>query len=197
MPFYISGTDTTSTFLEWAIIFLQLYPDVQAKLIQEISKQLGDRMATLRDRPSLPYVDCFIEEVFRRSQMVDIAVAHYVTHDTVFKGYLFPKGTQVFADMSTIRNDPTYWKDPEEFRPERFLTKAGRFQPEERIGTFGIGKRRCMGEILARSETFLFTVGLVQNFEFKQVKGVAPNLDPVSGMVSYPKEFDAIVKPRF
>ena len=31
---------------------------------------------------------------------------------------------------------------------------------------FGIGKRVCMGEILARNEIFLFTVNLLQRIRF-------------------------------
>ena len=31
---------------------------------------------------------------------------------------------------------------------------------------FGIGKRFCMGELLARNEVFLFTVSLVQKLQF-------------------------------
>ena len=31
---------------------------------------------------------------------------------------------------------------------------------------FGIGKRICMGELLARNEIFLFTVNLLQNIRF-------------------------------
>jgi cytochrome P450 len=32
--------------------------------------------------------------------------------------------------------------------------------------TFGIGKRACVGELLARNEVFLFTVNLIQKLRF-------------------------------
>ena len=41
-----------------------------------------------------------------------------------------------------------------------------RFFKNERVVPFGIGKRYCMGEILARNEVFLFTVGLIQKLQF-------------------------------
>ena len=36
----------------------------------------------------------------------------------------------------------------------------------ERMIPFGIGKRYCMGEILARNYIFLFTVNLLQRIRF-------------------------------
>ena len=60
-----------------------------------------------------------------------------------------------------------------------------------------MGKRRCMGEVLATAETFLFTVGLVQQFEFREPEGQRLDMDPISGIIGYPKDFEAIVKPRF
>ncbi len=193
----ISGTDTTSTFMEWVLIFLMTYPDIQAKVFREIQETLGGREATLQDRSRLPYVNCFIEEVGRVCQMVDLAGAHQVEEDTVFRGFLFPKGTQVFGDMSAVRTEPSYWKDTDEFRPERYLTAGGQFQAEERIAPFGVGKRRCMGEVLARAEAFLFTVGVVQNFEFRQNGETGPpSLLPMSGMIGYPQNYNAVVIPR-
>ena len=41
-----------------------------------------------------------------------------------------------------------------------------RFVKNDRLIPFGIGKRSCMGELLARNEIFLFTVNLVQKLRF-------------------------------
>ena len=43
-----------------------------------------------------------------------------------------------------------------------------RFEKDERIAPFGLGKRYCLGEILARNEIFLFVVNLVQKLKFLQ-----------------------------
>ena len=40
------------------------------------------------------------------------------------------------------------------------------YEKNERIIPFGVGKRNCMGELLARNEVFLFTVNLVQKIRF-------------------------------
>ena len=36
--------------------------------------------------------------------------------------------------------DPKFWKDPEEFNPERFLNNAGELNVPEEFAPFGLGK---------------------------------------------------------
>ena len=43
---------------------------------------------------------------------------------------------------------------------------SSRFVKNEKMVPFGIGKRICMGELLARNELFLFTVNLLQKIRF-------------------------------
>ncbi len=37
-------------------------------------------------------------------------------------------------DLYSVMHDPDYWKNPGEFRPERFLDEEGRYKPDERWG---------------------------------------------------------------
>jgi methyl farnesoate epoxidase/farnesoate epoxidase len=62
---------------------------------------------------------------------------------------------------------------------------------------FGVGKRRCVGEILARAETYLFFASLVLSFRFRPEKAHA-RLDfaPINGLIQYPKPFSVIVESR-
>ena len=41
-----------------------------------------------------------------------------------------------------------------------------RYEKNEKLIPFGIGKRVCMGELLARNEVFLVTVNLLQRMKF-------------------------------
>ena len=45
-----------------------------------------------------------------------------------------------------------HFEEPMKFKPERFINSEGEFVPSDLIGFFGIGKRRCPGETLARAE---------------------------------------------
>lgn len=59
------------------------------------------------------------------------------------------------------------------------------------------GKHRCMGETLAKSNVFLFTASLLQNFNFSVPPGsLPPSTDAVDGVTPSPKPFQALVTPR-
>ena len=127
--------------------------------------------------------------------MVDMVVPHAVEQDTTFKGYHFPKGTAVFAVFDYVHSDPKYWSEPDAFKPERFLVD-GKFKSDERVCFFGIGKRRCVGEILGRANIYLYMVALIQNFKFSMPPGKKPDLDYRGGMIFYPLPYDVIIESR-
>ncbi len=64
-----------------------------------------------------------------------------------------------------INHDGRKFSDPDVFRPERFLDEDGRYaKRDDAVLSFGVGKRRCPGEVLAQAELFLFLAAVVQNF---------------------------------
>ena len=67
-------------------------------------------------------------------------------------------------------NDPKTFENRSKFDPERFLTSRDddsdiKFTPHPSVIPFGLGKRRCMGEGLARMELFKFVTGILSQFE--------------------------------
>ena len=54
--------------------------------------------------------------------------------------YVIPKDTLVTSVLYHVMSDRDYWKDPENFRPERFLNEEGTFKRDERLVPYGIGK---------------------------------------------------------
>ncbi|XP_032129864.1 cytochrome P450 1A2-like, partial [Sapajus apella] len=75
--------------------------------------------------------------------------------------------------------------DPSEFRPERFLTAKGTAinKPlSEKMLLFGLGKRRCIGEVLGKWEVFLFLAILLQQLELSVPPGVQVDLTPIYGL---------------
>lgn len=47
---------------------------------------------------------------------------------------------------------------------------------------FGLGKRKCIGETIARFEVFLFLAILLQQLEFSTLPGVKVDMTPIYGL---------------
>ena len=98
--------------------------------------------------------------------------------------------------LYAVNNDPTYFPEPDIFKPERFLDKQGAYCKNERHIPFGIGKRGCPGEVLSRAELFLFVTRLIQQFRISAVSQDAPSLKGLPGFVFYPMPFDLLAEER-
>lgn len=66
--------------------------------------------------------------------------------------------------MSALFEDPELFSDPKAFKPERFLDESGNLTKCDELIPFGIGKRACLGEALARMELFLFLANLLNHY---------------------------------
>ena len=81
-------------------------------------------------------------------------------------------------------------------RPERFITAEGKYKADERNIPFGIGKRRCLGENLARMENFLFLANIIKHFKFETSDGSIPEVRPQAGITYGPQPFSMRVTVR-
>ncbi|KFP69701.1 Cytochrome P450 2J2, partial [Acanthisitta chloris] len=72
-------------------------------------------------------------------------------------------GTVMLTNITSVMFDKNEWEAPNTFNPGHFL-KDGMFWKREYFLPFSIGKRACLGELLARSELFLFFTSLLQKF---------------------------------
>jgi cytochrome P450 len=80
-----------------------LYPEIQALAQAELDRVVGtDRLPTLADRASLPYVDALAKEVLRRYPAIPQGLPHVTREDDVYGGYWIPKGTSVIANIWSV-----------------------------------------------------------------------------------------------
>lgn len=109
--------------------------------------------------------------------------------DNVPGGYPIGKGADLFISVWNLHRSPHLWKDPDEFRPERFGERfenpgfggkwAG-YNPESQGSSlypnevasdfaflpFGGGMRKCVGDQFALMEATVALVMLMRRFEF-------------------------------
>ncbi|XP_031233740.1 cytochrome P450 2J3-like isoform X1 [Mastomys coucha] len=167
LDLFLAGTETTSTTLRWALLYMALNPEVQEKVQAEIDRVIGqEKYPSLADRDSMPYTIAVVHEILRMGNIVPLNVPREVTVDTTLAGFHLPKGSVVMTNFTALHMDPKEWATPDTFNPEHFL-ENGQFKKRESFLPFSMGKRACLGEQLARSELFIFFTSLLQKFTFK------------------------------
>ncbi|XP_030577731.1 cytochrome P450 2J2-like [Archocentrus centrarchus] len=197
LDLFEAGTETTANTLRWALVFMMTYPDIQEKVQAELDRVIGQsRQPTLADRPNLPYTDAVIHEVQRFGNIAPLGFPRSASKDTTLGGYFIPKGTAATMILASVLFDKNEWETPDVFNPEHFLDSQGQFRKRDAFLPFSAGKRMCLGEPLAKMETFLFFASVLQRFTFTPVPGEMPSLDGVLGFTHTPQEFRMMAVPR-
>ncbi|KAA8533308.1 hypothetical protein F0562_033159 [Nyssa sinensis] len=155
------GTDTVAILLEWILARVVLHQDIQAKAQQEIDTCVGrNRHVQDSDIPNLPYLQAIVKEVLRMHPPGPLlSWARLAIHDVHVGKFLIPAGTTAMVNMWAITHDPSIWKDPWAFKPERFieeeLSHLSVMGSDLRLAPFGSGRRVCPGKALGLATSSL------------------------------------------
>ncbi|KAG9084165.1 hypothetical protein FRC06_004190, partial [Ceratobasidium sp. 370] len=120
--FFIAGTTTTSSFLATFVLVMALYPEIVVQAQSEIDTVVPqDRLPSLDDQGSLPYVDAFIQEAMRFHPPVPLGLPHHTTEDVKYGNYQIPTGTTIRSNIWGMLHDSRVYAEPHTFDPKRFL----------------------------------------------------------------------------
>lgn len=93
--------------------------------------------------------------------------------------------------------DPNLWDKPDEFNPSRFLDAEGNVHKPDFFIPFGVGRRRCLGDVLARMELFLFYASIMHTFTIELPENEPlPSLKGIIGVTISPQAFRVKLIPR-
>ncbi|CAF4364911.1 unnamed protein product [Rotaria sp. Silwood2] len=174
---FIGGTETTSTTLRWALVYMIESPHILEKVQQEIDQHMlshnnNQLYVRMEDKPFLLYTTATILEIQRCGNIATLggSTMHRNLQDTILNGYYIPKNSYIAANFYAVHVDERQFSQPYQFDPTRFLSdnhKAVR-RPAAFI-PFSIGKKSCPGESLANMELFLVFTNLVREYNFHVV----------------------------
>ncbi|PNP78879.1 hypothetical protein FNYG_07744 [Fusarium nygamai] len=188
-----AGTDTTGATLLAFFVAMLIYPDVQKKAQEEISRVTGDsRLPSFTDKPNLPYITAIAQEVLRWHTLAPMGFPHMTTEDDTYRGYFIPKNTLLFPAVASLTHDPEVYHDPMEFKPERYFEPYNEPSPSDLV--FGFGRRACPGRWIADQTLFLSIAQTLAVFKIEKevdVEGreIEVGYEQLPGVISRVKPF--------
>ncbi|KAG5007193.1 hypothetical protein AAZX31_09G129700 [Glycine max] len=174
LDMFVAGTETTTSILGWVVTELLRHPIVMQKLQAEVRNVVGDRTPiTEEDLSSMHYLKAVIKETFRLHPPVPLLLPRESMQDTKVMGYDIGTGTQIIVNAWAIARDPSYWDQPEDFQPERFLNSSIDVKGHDfQLIPFGAGRRSCPGLIFSMAMIEKLLANLVHKFNWKIPSGV-------------------------
>ncbi|XP_020219547.1 cytochrome P450 98A2 [Cajanus cajan] len=197
-----AGMDTTAISVEWAMAELIRNPRVQQKAQEELDKVIGlERVMTEADFSNLPYLQCVAKEALRLHPPTPLMLPHRANANVKVGGYDIPKGSNVHVNVWAVARDPAVWKDPLEFRPERFLEEDVDMKGHDfRLLPFGAGRRVCPGAQLGINLVTSMLGHLLHHFCWSPLEGMKPediDMGENPGLVTYMRTpLQALPSPR-
>jgi cytochrome P450 len=140
MTMLVAGHETTANSLSWAAERLCRHPRKLARLTAEA--QAGEDV----------YLKAVIQETLRLRPVISI-VLRRLAEPMELGGRMLPAGCSIVPAIHLVHRRGDIYREPNEFRPERFIEGEGGRAP----GTytwipFGGGIRRCLGAAFAQYE---------------------------------------------
>lgn len=152
-------------------------PKVKERVQQEVRTIFkGKDRIEENDLQKLLYLKLVIKESLRLHPPAPLLVPREtIGNCTIAHKYEIPAKTRVIFNASAIGTDPKYWKNPEQFFPERFLDSDIDFRGQHfELLPFGSGRRGCPGINFALSLVELALANLLFFFNWELLEGMSP-----------------------
>ncbi|XWS09698.1 hypothetical protein CRYUN_Cryun39dG0011500 [Craigia yunnanensis] len=173
MDMFGAGGETSATTVEWAMSELLKNPELMKKAQTEVRQVFGENGRVNEERLNqLKLLRSIVKETLRLHPSVHL-IQRECSENCVINEYEIPAKTKVLINAWAIGRDPCYWKEAEEFRPERFWDSSIDFRGTNfEYIPFGAGRRICPGISFALPSIELPLANLLYHFDWKLPNGM-------------------------
>jgi cytochrome P450 len=146
----LAGHETTANALCWAYYLLALHPRVRGRLEAEVDQELAGRTPMPGDLARLIYTRAVVSEALRLYPPI-YQFSRQARSATQLGQQSVAAGSLLVISPWLLHRHRRYWKQPDDFFPERFLESGGKRRRQCYI-PFGAGPRVCPGAGFAMNE---------------------------------------------
>ncbi|CAE8648098.1 unnamed protein product, partial [Polarella glacialis] len=161
--------------IRWLMSHVYADPAILEGVRKEVREKLAEKGegATLRslkldDLLGLSLTNaCITEAVRLHSDIPSKLTLRSAEIDMNFGGYTIPKGATIFLYADAVHKDDKYFPDAAAFCPHRYTNPEvfNQMNRDREIVTFGHGRKRCTGELHARSQISALLASFVMRFD--------------------------------
>ncbi|KAI0839545.1 bifunctional P-450:NADPH-P450 reductase [Hypoxylon sp. FL0890] len=167
------GSSTAPALLSTAIYFLLRNPSVVTKAREELSSIIGTGEFRYEHLSQLKYIEGIVRESLRLSFAAPGFNIEPIPSDdkapVLLAGgkYQVAHNQTMIIVLAGVNRDPTVFKQPLAFRPERMMGEAFDELPTGVKKWFGNGKRECIGKHWAWQWSMTTLAKLIQEIDFE------------------------------
>ena len=162
----VAGHETTSNALVWTFYHLSKNKKEKEKLQNFLDKNLRGNFPSFQEIGQLSYVRQVINESLRLSPPVWLITRKSMKED-ILGGQRVRPGQMIIFSPYFLHRKKEFWKDPQEFNPNRFSNneklERNAFLP------FGSGPHACIGASLSMMEMSIFLSVLIRSFDWRHI----------------------------
>ncbi|MFI6999306.1 cytochrome P450 [Nocardia sp. NPDC050175] len=189
----VAGVDTPAATLGWIFHELAEQPEVARRLHAEVDSVLGSGVVTAADLRSLDYTRWVVQEAIRKYA----AWINPMRTDapTDIAGVRVPGNATLAVSLYMLHHDRRVFENPDLFDPMRWAPERAKLRPHDAAIPFGLGPRKCPGDIFAMTELMVYVATIAAQWEFHPRHGAT--VHPVTrGVVVHPDHLPMIPRAR-
>ncbi|KAE8664833.1 Cytochrome P450 82G1 [Hibiscus syriacus] len=197
----LTGGESTSVTITWALSLLLNHPNVVKAAREELEHQVGtERWVEESDIKNLKYLQAIVKETLRLYPPGPITGIREATQDCRIAGYDVSKGTRLIVNIWKLHRDPRVWENADLFQPERFMTTHAHLDVRGQnfvYMPFSSGRRSCPGMTFGLQVVHLTVAKLIQGFDIRTIDGMAVDMEEGLGL-ALPKlnPLEVVLTPR-
>lgn len=155
---YLAGQDTVAGTLTFLCYTMHKYPDVNARVHEEL-RNLWRPDMSYNEMRKLDVLHRAIVETMRRYPVAPTMPRH-ASQDFEFAGYGIHAGERVYCATAVTHFLPEYYPDPFTFNIDRERGASGTFVP------YGVGNYACLGASIADVQLMVTMAALLSRARF-------------------------------
>lgn len=163
----LAGYETTANALSWAVHLLVNHPDILERAEREARGVVQGEGCTLEEIPKLRLLKQIWQETLRLYPSA-WSIGRSALEDVQLGEYAIPKRQNIILAQFVTHRDPTYFPDPEAFKPERWTPDFEQSLPDYAYFPFSAGPRVCIGNAFADMEGMILLATVLKHVHLER-----------------------------